>query len=492
MNIKNKIVVLSFCLISQILCLTSSFSQNVGINTTGAAPDASAILDISGTTGLLIPRMTTAQRNAIASPVESLLIYNTTTKCYEGYNATSSTWVAFGCIGCAVPTAVTASASPNPICAGSTLTLIGSATGATIWSWTGPNAFSSASQSPTIASITTAGAGVYTLTASNTCGAATAVNTASVAVSALPTTANAGSDINPACGLITATLAGNTPSVGTGAWSVVSGTATITTPSSPTSGVTGLAVPGTATLRWTISNSPCATSTDDVIITTTSCCACCTGTITLSFTGASQTWTVPPGVTSICVDARGAQGGNAGGLGGAATGTLSVTPGEILYIYVGGAGTMANATPVPGGFNGGGNGSWGGSGGGASDVRQGGTALGNRKIVGGGGGGGYGSGGGIGGGPTGGSAPSGMPATGGSQTAGGNCYGALGVGGSNTCACADGGAGGGGYWGGGSNSNCAGAVNGGGGGGSSFIGGVTGGAFSNGARSGNGQVIITY
>ncbi|MBL4577913.1 MAG: hypothetical protein JKX74_05535, partial [Flavobacteriales bacterium] len=63
----------------------------------------------------------------------------------------------------------------------------------------------------------------------------------------------------------TATLAGNTPSVGTGNWSVVSGTATITTPTSPTSGVTGL-VTGAATLRWTITNNGCESS-DDVVIT---------------------------------------------------------------------------------------------------------------------------------------------------------------------------------------------------------------------------------
>jgi uncharacterized protein (TIGR02145 family) len=93
-------------------------------------------------------------------------------------------------------------------------------------------------------------------------------------VNAPPTTANAGADINPTCGVSTATLAGNTPTVGTGTWSVVSGAATITTPTSPTSGVTGLAVPGTATLRWTISNSPCAASTDDVVITTCAAFTC--------------------------------------------------------------------------------------------------------------------------------------------------------------------------------------------------------------------------
>ena len=84
-----------------------------------------------------------------------------------------------------------------------------------------------------------------------------------------PTVANAGPDQNGAatCGLTTVTLAANTPVIGTGAWSVVSGTGgSFGNASSPTSTFTGTA--GTTyTLRWTISNSPCTNSTDDVIIT---------------------------------------------------------------------------------------------------------------------------------------------------------------------------------------------------------------------------------
>ncbi|KXK55238.1 MAG: hypothetical protein IPM61_01885 [Chlorobi bacterium] len=42
------------------------------------APDRSALLDLTGTdVGLLIPRLTTAQRNGIALPAKSLLIFNT-------------------------------------------------------------------------------------------------------------------------------------------------------------------------------------------------------------------------------------------------------------------------------------------------------------------------------------------------------------------------------------------------------------------------------
>ena len=57
---------------------------NVGIGTT--SPDASSVLELnSNTKGLLPPRMTNAERNAISSPAEGLVIYNTTTKCLDFY-----------------------------------------------------------------------------------------------------------------------------------------------------------------------------------------------------------------------------------------------------------------------------------------------------------------------------------------------------------------------------------------------------------------------
>lgn len=54
----------------------NSFAQNVGIGTT--TPDANAQLDVSSTNkGILIPRMTLAQRNAIPGITLGLLIYQT-------------------------------------------------------------------------------------------------------------------------------------------------------------------------------------------------------------------------------------------------------------------------------------------------------------------------------------------------------------------------------------------------------------------------------
>ena len=53
-----------------------SYAQNVGINDDGSTPDNSAMLDVKSTSkGLLIPRMTEAQRTAISLPAKGLLIY---------------------------------------------------------------------------------------------------------------------------------------------------------------------------------------------------------------------------------------------------------------------------------------------------------------------------------------------------------------------------------------------------------------------------------
>ena len=56
----------------------SVYSQNVAINADGSSPDASAMLDVKSTSkGLLPPRMTAAQRIAIAAPATGLTVYQT-------------------------------------------------------------------------------------------------------------------------------------------------------------------------------------------------------------------------------------------------------------------------------------------------------------------------------------------------------------------------------------------------------------------------------
>ena len=93
-----KISIYKNCLVV-IICLLAvsvSIAQSVGINNTASPPDNSAMLDVSSTTmGMLIPRMTAAQRNAIVSPAVGLLVYQTDAP--EGfYYKSAGGWIAIG------------------------------------------------------------------------------------------------------------------------------------------------------------------------------------------------------------------------------------------------------------------------------------------------------------------------------------------------------------------------------------------------------------
>lgn len=67
-----------------------AYGQSVGIGT--AAPHSSARLHVEDTErGVRIPRLTTAQRNGIASPATGLFIYNTDCNRFQYY--TGSGWV---------------------------------------------------------------------------------------------------------------------------------------------------------------------------------------------------------------------------------------------------------------------------------------------------------------------------------------------------------------------------------------------------------------
>lgn len=236
-------------------------------------------------------------------------------------------------------------------------------------------------------------------------------------------------------------------------------------------------------------------------------------TVTFTYTGKAQYWTVPSQVFSASFTVYGAQGGgNAGGLGGEATATVLLHPGGVIPVDVGGNGSV-------GGFNGGGKGGSGAyRGGGASDVRNGPSDTSKEFLIGGGGGGAafpnqVGVGGGTGGGSTGGnghSAGSGQGGYGGggTQNAGGGggaagiaggpgAAGSSGRGGAGAPGAQDtgGGGGGGGYFGGGGGGSSevgqgSPFAGGGGGGGSGF--GPSGVVFHNGARVGNGLVTISY
>ena len=76
------LIAVSFCKVN---------AQGMAVNATGAAAAPSAILDVNSTTqGVLVPRMTSIQRIAIASPANGLLVYQTdATAGFYFYNGTA-------------------------------------------------------------------------------------------------------------------------------------------------------------------------------------------------------------------------------------------------------------------------------------------------------------------------------------------------------------------------------------------------------------------
>jgi hypothetical protein len=79
--------------------------QPVGINSSNAAPHAAAGLDVDYTNkGFLPPRLNSAQRSTIPSPVPAgLTIYNTDVNCLQFYNG--SVWICGGMCSPSAPTA---------------------------------------------------------------------------------------------------------------------------------------------------------------------------------------------------------------------------------------------------------------------------------------------------------------------------------------------------------------------------------------------------
>ena len=224
-----------------------------------------------------------------------------------------------------------------------------------------------------------------------------------------------------------------------------------------------------------------------LLLLATSAGAAATVSQTFSFTKGEQSFTVPSGVFSVhvlAVGGSGATNGGAGGAGGKVDADIEVTPGETLYVEVGG-----KASGASGGFNGGGDGNASGGGGGATDVRTVPSSLPgsleHRLLVAGGGGGGgalgpdTGPGAGGAAGSPGTNEESGLCIGGGAGKAsaggaggGGDApggAGGLGQGGAGGIFESNGGGGGGGLFGGGGGGACDGDSGAGGGGGSSLV-----------------------
>jgi PKD repeat protein len=496
---------------------TSSTAQGVTIGSNTPA-DPSATLEVKSTTGgVLLPRLSTAQRNGISNPAAGLMIYNTSTECMEVYH--SSGWKAFSCACSSPPPAPSSIQGPNQVCAQQTAVsfYVSAVPGATQYTWTATGGASIQSgQGDTLVSIDFgSGSGSISVEASNFCGIAPLVSTNYLAANPDPTFS-----VNPAQPITNQAAVFSASSTGLQyAWTFQNGSPATSTSANPS--VTYSST-GVNSVKLVVTDLNGCTDSSTQSITVTNCPAPGQNQVAFNYTGGQQSWTVPATcVSSVTLECWGAQGGSSistGGAGGYAKGDLAVTPGQVLYLYVGGQGGNPG-----GGWNGGGSGQTSGSpasggGGGASDVRVGGQSLSDRVIVAGGGGGSCtlysgnfsstspGQGGGNSGTSAGNVFNGNATATGGAggnQNSGGNggvgnqtgSAGTLGQGGAGfPGGDSTGGGGGAGYYGGGgggyqsSGTNIASS----GGGGSGYTGTLSNASMQTGIRNGNGQIVITY
>ena len=517
-KIKELVIIIS----SMVLMSVQMIGQNVGIGANTFTPDNSALLEIRGTKGLLIPRMTTTERDSMTSsstPAQSLLIFNTTTKCYEGYVDGQWNQLWCSCIGFSI----TASASPSAICQGSNTIL--SVNGASTYNW---SSGLGSGQTHTVSPTTTT---TYYVTGVNSSGC-TATDSITVNVNSLPTIAINPNPANVCYGSsitltasgantyqwnggstsasITVTPYSNTTYYVTGYNSNCSNTAnitvnvsslpTITASASPATTCAGSAVvlsasgSGITSYQWNVgqsgssitvypTNSTQNTITTTYVVTGTNSYNCSNSssvavTVYSSAYGeqyyttpGTYTFTVPDGVTSICVAAVGGGGGGCGHRGGG-NGQVDAVPGNpggnssfdgSIIAYGGGGGPKAGETAASGGSYSGGDGGYiggkggnlygGGGGGAATFTGNGGDGADGSPTKGadGGNGGNSGGSGGIAsygeGGGGGGIYLTGTPNTGGSGTSySAGQYGGGGGGSSVAAGGGGGGAGGGLVW----------------------------------------------
>ncbi len=328
---------------------------NIGSN---QPPHPTATLEVSGTQGgLLLPRLTTVQRNQLVSPSIGLVIYNLTTECVESYFPTG--WGALRCNCTAPPSPPSQVIGVSSACPGASNLVfsVSPVAGATSYQWTIPGQDTlvqgQGTSSITINLSALSGNRTLQVAAINGCGSS--ANTSYTLAVSPP---SALFSVNPSP-VITNNPASFSPSqVGaTYVWTFAGGTPATSNASNPS--VTW-STPGSYVVDLTVTDGAgCATSASQNITVTncvaqswtfTQCsatgrsgpsqsqCNTAYGPGVVTVTSGVQFWTVPATGT-YRITANGAQGGNGGGrtggLGASMRGDFTLTAGSVIKILVG-------------------------------------------------------------------------------------------------------------------------------------------------------------
>ncbi|MFP4459592.1 MAG: hypothetical protein ACLFSQ_08410 [Candidatus Zixiibacteriota bacterium] len=332
--------------------------DKTGVNVDTAVPPAAVFEVFSEDDGILIPRLTISQRDAISSPENGLLIYNLDCGNFNYYNGAN--WIPFPNL---MPFTIDPISGDGDVCQNATEIsyAIPSYTEAISYNWSVPDGATIASGSGTNSITVDFGtsSGEVCVLVTTDCGSASRCKAITLSPETAPGTVSGGGtiELGESTGMLA--LSGYTGSVlnwqrrlDGGAWTNISHTSDVysETPSSS----------GTWDYRSHIQSGVCPSAYSDyatVIVNPSS-----TGdSAVFNYSGSIETWNVPGSVYSIEIECWGAQGGTGGGsssseyftsIGGKGArmeGTFSVIPGTTLRILVGEQGVDINYYTTGGG-----------------------------------------------------------------------------------------------------------------------------------------------
>lgn len=318
-------------------CTGPAGTTNVIVNTVPGTPTVGSNSPVctNSTLNLTTPFIAGATYtwtgpNSFSSSLQNPSIGSVTLLAAGTYTLTVSVGTCSSAAGTTVvvinPTPTITAANNGPLCVGATLNLTASNVAGATYSWTGPSAFSSSLQNPSIGGVTLANAGTYSVTATLN-GCTSAIQTTTVVINPIPATPTAGSN-SPVCTGTTINL--TTPLVAGATYSWTGPSAFTSSLQNPT--IAGATAVNAGTYSVTVAVNGCvsAAGTTTVVInptpaapTASSNSPICEFTqldLTASLVaGATYSWTGPGGFTSSV------QNPSIPGITIAGAGTYSVT-----------------------------------------------------------------------------------------------------------------------------------------------------------------------